>query len=55
MYLYADEENEKAIAAYNKLGMSIVKGISMYGFDFILSKDAVPETTREYGVKPLLP
>lgn len=51
MYLYAEEENEKALATYHKLGMEIVKGMSMHGYDFTYNNDILPESTKDYTIK----
>lgn len=51
MYLYAEEENQKALATYQKLGMEIIKGMSMHGYDFIYEKNELPKASKDYTFK----
>ena len=51
VYLYAEEENEKALATYKKLGMDVLEGVSMYGFDFVYGKEELPNVTKIYSKK----
>ena len=52
IFLYAEKENERALAAYFKLGMSLAEGLRMYGFDFVYSGDQLPTVQKKYQIVP---